>query len=58
MCTNLPRRYVLPLDVKENDSDDQNLINLQNTTATAVKTETGVCKIERSEWNFIKTYYE
>ncbi|KAI7813591.1 beta-carotene 15, partial [Triplophysa rosa] len=42
MCTNLPRRYVLPLDVKENDTNDQNLINLQNTTATAVKTETGV----------------
>lgn len=43
LCTTiLPRRYVLPLDVKENDHNDQNLVTLQNTTATAVRTETGV----------------
>lgn len=42
LCTNLPRRYVLPLDVKEDETNDHNLINLPYTTATAVKTITGV----------------
>ncbi|KAI4900050.1 hypothetical protein NFI96_028263, partial [Prochilodus magdalenae] len=42
LCTNLPRRYVLPLEVKEEEPNDQNLINLPNTTATAMKTSTGV----------------
>ncbi len=42
LCTNLPRRYVLPLDVKEDEPNDHNLINLPYTTATAVKTITGV----------------
>uniref|UniRef100_A0A673JE69 Beta,beta-carotene 9',10'-oxygenase-like n=1 Tax=Sinocyclocheilus rhinocerous TaxID=307959 RepID=A0A673JE69_9TELE len=42
LCTNLPRRYVLPLDVKEDEPNDHNLINLPYTTATAVKTVTGV----------------
>ncbi|KAL7836289.1 hypothetical protein AOLI_G00275730 [Acnodon oligacanthus] len=42
LCTNLPWRYVLPLEVKEEEPNDQNLINLPNTTATAVKTTTGV----------------
>ncbi|XP_067262136.1 beta-carotene 15, 15-dioxygenase 2, like [Chanodichthys erythropterus] len=42
LCTNLPRRYVLPLDVKEEEPNDHNLINLPYTTATAVKTKTGV----------------
>lgn len=47
LCTNLPRRYVLPLDVKENEPNDHNLINLPYTTATAVKTVTGVCEQQR-----------
>lgn len=42
LCTNLPRRYVLPLDVKEEEPNDLNLINLPYTTATAVKTLSGV----------------
>lgn len=42
LCTNLPRRYVLPLNVKEDEPNDQNLINLPYTTARAVKTQTGV----------------
>ncbi|KAG9261489.1 beta,beta-carotene 9',10'-oxygenase-like [Astyanax mexicanus] len=42
LCTNLPRRYVLPLEVNGEEPNDKNLISLPNTTATAVKTETGV----------------
>ncbi|RXN32028.1 beta,beta-carotene 9, 10 -oxygenase-like protein [Labeo rohita] len=42
LCTNLPRRYVLPLDVKEDEPNDHNLISLPYTTATAVKTANGV----------------
>ncbi|KAL7839286.1 hypothetical protein SRHO_G00259440 [Serrasalmus rhombeus] len=42
LCTILPWRYVLPLEVKEEEPNDQNLINLPNTTATAMKTTTGV----------------
>ncbi len=47
LCTLLPRRYVLPLDVKEDEPNDHNLINLPYTTATAVKTITGVWEQQR-----------
>lgn len=39
LCRNLPRRYVLPLDVDEQIPLDQNLITLNKYTATAVKTK-------------------
>uniref|UniRef100_A0A8C6V2C6 Beta-carotene 15, 15-dioxygenase 2, like n=1 Tax=Neogobius melanostomus TaxID=47308 RepID=A0A8C6V2C6_9GOBI len=39
LCRNLPRRYVLPLNVDEQTPLDQNLISLNNYTATAVKTK-------------------
>ncbi|XP_030647038.1 beta-carotene 15, 15-dioxygenase 2, like [Chanos chanos] len=42
LCTNLPRRYVLPLEIDEKAPNDQNLINLPNTSARAVKTDSGV----------------
>lgn len=46
LCRNLPRRYVLPLDVDEQTPLDQNLIKLENCKATAKKTkpgEVGLC---------------
>ncbi|XP_061586213.1 beta-carotene 15, 15-dioxygenase 2, like [Cololabis saira] len=39
MCRNLPRRYVLPLNVDEKAPLDQNLVNLHNCKATAKKTK-------------------
>lgn len=39
LCRNLPRRYVLPLNVDEQTPLDQNLITLNSYTATAVKTK-------------------
>lgn len=39
LCRNLPRRYVLPLDVDEQIPLDQNLITLNKYTARAVKTK-------------------
>lgn len=39
LCRNLPRRYVLPLNVDEQAPLDQNLITLNRYTATAVKTK-------------------
>ncbi|KAJ0019421.1 hypothetical protein NQD34_006990 [Periophthalmus magnuspinnatus] len=39
LCRNLPRRYVLPLNVDEQAPLDQNLVNLSSYTATAVKTK-------------------
>jgi len=41
MCRNLPRRYVLPLTVDEETPLDQNLVLLDNYTATARKTKPG-----------------
>ncbi|KAJ0067476.1 hypothetical protein NL108_007942, partial [Boleophthalmus pectinirostris] len=39
LCRNLPRRYVLPLNVDEEMPLDQNLVTLSGYTATAVKTK-------------------
>ncbi|XP_072289252.1 beta-carotene 15, 15-dioxygenase 2, like [Eucyclogobius newberryi] len=39
LCRNLPRRYVLPLNVDEETPLDQNLVTLSGYTATAVKTK-------------------
>ncbi|XP_017272617.1 beta-carotene 15, 15-dioxygenase 2, like [Kryptolebias marmoratus] len=39
LCRNLPRRYVLPLDVDEQTPLDQNLVTLENCKATATKTK-------------------
>ncbi|XP_037536429.1 beta-carotene 15, 15-dioxygenase 2, like [Nematolebias whitei] len=39
LCRNLPRRYVLPLNVDEQTPLDQNLITLENCKATARKTK-------------------
>uniref|UniRef100_A0A8C7ZZC1 Beta-carotene 15, 15-dioxygenase 2, like n=1 Tax=Oryzias sinensis TaxID=183150 RepID=A0A8C7ZZC1_9TELE len=38
LCRNLPRRYVLPLNVDENTPLDENLITLHDCKATAMKT--------------------
>ncbi|XP_041855949.1 beta-carotene 15, 15-dioxygenase 2, like [Melanotaenia boesemani] len=41
LCINLPRRYVLPLDVDEQTPLDKNLVTLHNCKATAMKTKPG-----------------
>ncbi|XP_066510270.1 carotenoid-cleaving dioxygenase, mitochondrial-like [Hoplias malabaricus] len=51
LCTVLPRRYVLPLDITEDDPNDQNLIRLPHTTATAMKTSNGVFRTHENLYN-------
>ncbi|XP_005808562.2 beta,beta-carotene 9',10'-oxygenase-like isoform X2 [Xiphophorus maculatus] len=41
LCRNLPRRYVLPLNVDEQTPLDQNLVMLPNCKATAKKADSG-----------------
>lgn len=41
LCRNLPRRYVLPLNVDKSTPLDQNLVTLQNYKATAKMTKPG-----------------
>ncbi|CAG5921502.1 unnamed protein product [Menidia menidia] len=41
LCRNLPRRYVLPLNVDEQTPLDQNLVTLHHCKATAKKTKPG-----------------
>lgn len=51
LCTNLPRRYVLPLEVNEEAPNDQNLNRLSYTTASAMKTPDGVFCIHEKLYN-------
>lgn len=41
LCRNLPRRYVLPLNVDKQAALDQNLVTLHNCKATAKMTNPG-----------------
>ncbi|XP_078808973.1 beta-carotene 15, 15-dioxygenase 2, like isoform X3 [Oryzias latipes] len=47
LCRNLPRRYVLPLNVDENTPLDENLITLHDCKATAMKTNPEEVKAEK-----------
>ncbi|XP_029019352.1 beta-carotene 15, 15-dioxygenase 2, like isoform X2 [Betta splendens] len=49
LCRNLPRRYVLPLNVDENTPLDRNLVTLRSCTATAVKTSPGEVRVTHEE---------
>ncbi|MEQ2229503.1 hypothetical protein ILYODFUR_019530 [Ilyodon furcidens] len=49
LCRNLPRRYVLPLNVDEQTPLDQNLVMLPNCKATAKKTDSGEVYVTHEE---------
>uniref|UniRef100_A0A8C6P8W6 Beta-carotene 15, 15-dioxygenase 2, like n=1 Tax=Nothobranchius furzeri TaxID=105023 RepID=A0A8C6P8W6_NOTFU len=49
LCRNLPRRYVLPLNVDEQTPLDQNLVTLSYCKATATKTKPGEVYVTHEE---------